>query len=138
MHLSIFFDVFVFLQVFNFFNARKLGKDEVNICSNITDNYLFMLIVVGIFLAQLFIVQFGGKALMLVPLSASQHFVCICIGALSLVNGYVVKKCIPEGCFSCVPMLNETEIINAYDVDSELKKIWFQPATHRRSSKHRI
>jgi hypothetical protein len=26
-HLSIFFDVFVFLQVFNFFNARKLKKD---------------------------------------------------------------------------------------------------------------
>lgn len=25
-HLSIFFDVFVFLQVFNFFNARKLKK----------------------------------------------------------------------------------------------------------------
>jgi Ca2+ transporting ATPase len=30
-HLSIFFDIFVFLQVFNFFNARKLKKDEVNI-----------------------------------------------------------------------------------------------------------
>lgn len=27
VHLSIFFDTFVFLQVFNFFNARKLGRD---------------------------------------------------------------------------------------------------------------
>lgn len=27
VHLSLFFDVFVFLQVFNFFNARKLKKD---------------------------------------------------------------------------------------------------------------
>lgn len=106
VHLSIFFDCFVFLQVFNFFNARKLGRDEVNIFSNINDNYLFMLIVVGIFLAQLFIVEFGGRAVMLVPLSASQHFVCICIGALSLINGFIIKKFIPEGCFNCVPLFN--------------------------------
>lgn len=30
-HLSIFFDIFVFLQVFNFFNARKLKKEELNV-----------------------------------------------------------------------------------------------------------
>lgn len=30
-HLSIFFNVFVFLQVFNFFNCRKLKREEVNI-----------------------------------------------------------------------------------------------------------
>lgn len=75
---------------------------------------------------------------MLVPLTASQHLVCICIGALSLVNGFVIKKFIPDGCFSCIPILNENEVTHVYDVDSELKKIWFQPASHRRSSKHRI
>lgn len=75
---------------------------------------------------------------MLVPLSFSQHFVCICIGLLSLVNGFVLKKFIPDGVFSCIPLLNENEITHVYDVDSELKKIWMQPATMRRSSKHRI
>jgi magnesium-transporting ATPase (P-type) len=106
VHLSIFFDTFVFLQVFNFFNARKLGKDEVNVFSHISNNYLFIIIIIGIFLCQLFIIQFGGKALMLVPLTASQHLACICIGALSLVNGFVFKKFIPDGCFSCIPILN--------------------------------
>lgn len=96
----------MFLQVFNFFNARKLSKDEVNIFSDIGNNYLFMIIVVAIFFCQLFIVQFGGKALMLVPLSFSQHFACICIGLLSLVNGFVLKKFIPDGVFSCIPLLN--------------------------------
>lgn len=66
-----------------------------------------MIIVVGIFFCQLFIVQFGGKALMLVPLSFKQHFICILIGSLSLVNGFILKKFIPEGVFSCVPLLNE-------------------------------
>lgn len=136
--MSIFFDVFVFLQVFNFFNARKLGKDEVNVFSEFFDNYLFIIIVVGIFVCQLFIVQFGGRALMLVPLSAKQHIICILIGSLSLVNGFVLKKLIPDGFFSCIPLLNENEITHVYDVDSELKKIWLQPATHRRSSKHRV
>jgi hypothetical protein len=70
-----------------------------------------MVIVVGIFVCQLFIVQFGGKALMLVPLSASQHCACMCIGALSLVNGYVVKKLVPDTCFNYISIFNETEKI---------------------------
>lgn len=65
------------------------------------------MIVIGIFFCQLFIVEFGGRAMMLVPLTASQHFVCICIGSLSLINGFAIKKLIPEGCFSCIPLLNE-------------------------------
>ena len=50
----------MFLQVFNFLNARKLKKDEINVFSQFFDNYLFILIVAGIFLCQLFIVQVGG------------------------------------------------------------------------------
>lgn len=68
-HLSIFFNIFVFLQVFNFLNARKLKKDELNVFANIFINYLFIAIVIGIFLLQLAIVQYGGLTFQLVPLS---------------------------------------------------------------------
>ncbi len=105
VHLSIFFDVFVFLQVFNFFNARKLKKNEVNICTDIGDNYLFILIVIGIFLCQLFIVQFGGRALKLVPLSFNHHLVSILIGSLSLVWGFIIKTVVPEGCLNSIHLL---------------------------------
>ena len=54
-----------------------------------------MFIVVGIFICQLFIIQFGGRALKLVPLTMNQHLICIIIGALSLVNGVLIKKLIP-------------------------------------------
>ena len=104
-HLSIFFDVFVFLQVFNFFNARKLKPDEINVFSEIGNNYLFICIVVGIFACQIFITQFGGMALKLVPLTLKQHLICIAIGALSLVNGFVIKKFIPDTLFNSVHLL---------------------------------
>ena len=137
IHFSLFFDVFVFLQVFNFFNARKLKPDELNVFANIGNNYLFILIVIGIFACQLFIVQFGGKAVQLVPLTTSQHLMCVIIGALSLVNGVIIKKFIPEGIFNTIPLLTETERMEIYDVDGELNKLFKQPASMRRSSKHR-
>lgn len=117
-HLSLFFDVFVFLQVFNFFNARKLKREDLNVFGNIANNYLFILIVVGIFVCQLFIIQFGGRALKLVPLTTNQHLVCIAIGALSLVNGVFLKRFIPESFMNSFSLLTETESIEIYDVDS--------------------
>lgn len=96
MHFTLFFNVFVYLQVFNFLNARKLKREEINILDGMFSNALFVAIVVGIFVLQLFIVQTGGKAFHLSPLSIEQHIICILIGSLSLVNGIVVKTMIPE------------------------------------------
>lgn len=66
-----------------------------------------MVIVVGIFICQLFIVQFGGKALKLVPLSLEQHLVCIIIGIFSLVWGVIIKTMVPESCLNSVSLLKE-------------------------------
>ena len=110
--------MFVFLQVFNFFNARKLKKEEVNIFENIFDNYLFVLIVVGIFVLQIVIVQIGGRAFMLVPLNMSQHFDCICIGATMVVYGFLAKKLLPESFLNNFELLREGEPIPPYDPDS--------------------
>lgn len=104
-----FFNVFVFLQVFNFFNARTLKRAEINVFQDISDNYLFILIVIGIFITQIFIVQFGGKAFWLVPLNVQQHLICILIGALSLVMGFINKRCIPESIYSNFELLKEQQ-----------------------------
>jgi hypothetical protein len=97
--------VFVFLQVFNFFNARKLKKTDINVFSEIGDNYIFIIIVIGIFVCQLFIVEFGGRAMKLVPLTMYQHLICICIGSLSLVWGVLIKTVIPEGILNSINLL---------------------------------
>lgn len=46
-HYTIIFNVFVFMQIFNEINARKLGEREFNIFSGFFNNYLFIMILVG-------------------------------------------------------------------------------------------
>lgn len=65
------------------------------------------MIVIGIFACQLLIVEFGGRALKLVPLTMNQHLVCIMIGALSIIWGIVIKTIIPEGVLNSVQLLRE-------------------------------
>ena len=86
----------MFLQVFNFLNARKLKKDELNVFANIFVNLLFVVIVIGIFVLQLFIVQYGGKTFQLVPLDTEVHIQCIIIGATGVVWNVIVKVFIPD------------------------------------------
>ena len=48
------------MQVFNLLNARKLGEREFNVFSHFFNNYRFLIIMVGIFGAQLAIIEYGG------------------------------------------------------------------------------
>lgn len=136
-HLSIFFNVFVFLQVFNFFNARKLKKEELNVFENFFDNYLFIAIVVAIFVFQVFIVQVGGKAFMLVPLSFTQHFECILIGATMVVYTFLAKQLVPDSFLNNFALLREGEAPPPYNPDSIFERYRHRPATERRESRHR-
>lgn len=60
-HYTYTFHVFVMMQVFNFFNARKI-HDELNIFHKIFDNMFFPVIVVIIFILQGIILTFGSYA----------------------------------------------------------------------------
>ena len=95
-HLALFFNIFVFLQIFNFFNARKLKKSEINVFSDFFINYLFIVIVIGIFILQLLIVQYGGVTFQLVPLSMDQHIKSIIIGATGVIWNALCKLFIPD------------------------------------------
>lgn len=93
-HFTIFFNIFVFLQVFNSINSRKLLKSERNIFIGITNNSLYLVIQAGICVGQIVMVQFGGRALRTQPLTLKQHLICMAIGSVSLVLGFIVK-CLP-------------------------------------------
>ena len=54
------FQSFVMMQVFNLLNARKLGEREFNIFHNFFNNFRFLAIFIGIFAAQMAIVEYGG------------------------------------------------------------------------------
>ena len=57
---------------------------------------MFIIIVIGIFILQLFIVEYGGTTFQLVPLTSDQHITCIIIGATGVVWNILMKVFIPE------------------------------------------
>ena len=90
-HFTIFFNIFVFMQVFNSINARKLQKDEYNVFSGIFGNWLYLLIQGIIIVGQIILVTFGGRAVRTHPLSLSQHCYCVLISSMTLVWGFFAK-----------------------------------------------
>ena len=90
-HFTIFFNIFVYMQVFNSINARKLQKDEYNVFTGILGNWLYLLIQAIILFGQVILTTFGGRAVRTHPLSVRQHCECLLISALTLVWGLFVK-----------------------------------------------
>ena len=90
-HFTIFFNIFVFMQVFNSINARKLQKDELNVFTGIMGNWLYILIQSIIIVGQMILVTFGGRAVRTHPLSIKQHSYCLGISSMTLVWGFIIK-----------------------------------------------
>lgn len=97
-HYTIFFNIFVFLQVFNEINARKLKREEVNVFKGFFNNFLFVSVLIITIFVQVLIVEYGGRPVHVSPLSMHQHLVTIAIGMTSLIVGIFIKK-LPEGWF---------------------------------------
>lgn len=88
-HYSIFFHVFVLLQIFNEINARKLKHEEINVFKNFFNNPLFILILIVTFIVQFSIIKLGGKSLKTVELSLEENTICLLLGSLSLFAGFI-------------------------------------------------
>jgi len=90
-HFTILFNIFVFMQIFNSISSRKLLKTEWNIFKGIFNNPLYLGIQAFTIITQIFMVQFGGRALRTHPLSLSQHLGCILIASSSMLITFIVK-----------------------------------------------
>ena len=90
-HFTIFFNIFVYMQVFNSINARKLQKDEYNVFTGIFGNWLYLMIQTIIIVGQVILVTFGGRAVRTHALTMNQHLYCLGIAACTLVWGFFVK-----------------------------------------------
>lgn len=96
---TIVFNSFVWMQIFNQFNARKLGEREFNIFADFFNNWYFLLMTIFEIVAQIFIVEYGGQFVQCAPLTLNQQLVCIGIGSFSLIWG-VILKFVPARWFS--------------------------------------
>jgi len=90
-HLTILFNTFVMMQLFNEINARMI-HGERNVFSGIFTNKLFIIIGVGTLIVQIILIQFTGRAFMVRPLSIEQWMWCIFLGFTELIWGQVVTS----------------------------------------------
>ncbi|KAL4507213.1 hypothetical protein ABPG72_002006 [Tetrahymena utriculariae] len=91
VHLTMFFNIFVFLSVFNEINCRKLKPSEINVFEGFFKNPLFLFIIVSTIFVQILMVQFGGRVTKCSPLSFEQNLICILVGASSVIVGMLIK-----------------------------------------------
>ncbi|XP_070827758.1 plasma membrane calcium-transporting ATPase 1-like isoform X2 [Chaetodon trifascialis] len=90
-HYTIVFNTFVLMQIFNEINARKI-HGERNVFEGVFNNPIFCSIVLGTFLIQIIIVQFGGKPFSCVGLTIEQWLWCVFFGLSSLLWGQLVSS----------------------------------------------
>ncbi|CAB3406529.1 unnamed protein product [Caenorhabditis bovis] len=88
-HFTIVFNAFVMMTVFNEINARKV-HGERNVFTGLLQNRVFCVIWITTFIAQIFIIQFGGAWFSTHPLTIPQWIVCIALGVSTLLWGQVV------------------------------------------------
>ncbi|XP_029133669.2 plasma membrane calcium-transporting ATPase 1 isoform X2 [Labrus bergylta] len=90
-HYTIVFNTFVLMQIFNELNARKI-HGERNVFEGVFNNPIFCSIVLGTFVIQFVIVQFGGKPFSCVRLNIEQWLWCTFLGLGSLLWGQLVSS----------------------------------------------
>lgn len=95
LHYTLVFNTFVWLNIFNKFNCRKI-HDELNVFAGFSDSimghYIFAIIVIG----QICMVQLGGDWCQTVPLDFYQFTKCILVGMLSLPISFCLRLVGPK------------------------------------------
>ncbi|TVR64666.1 MAG: calcium-translocating P-type ATPase, PMCA-type [Candidatus Competibacteraceae bacterium] len=86
--LTAFFAFFVFIQVFNTFNARTQG---LNLWENLLENRLFSIIIPGIMVIQVFFITYGGEILRTVGLSV-QEWIIVLLLAVVIIPVDLLRK----------------------------------------------
>lgn len=69
LHYTFIFQAFVFCQIFNQINARKLEGDEFNVFEGILRNPLFIGVIIFTLVIQMVIVEIGGRITKTYPLT---------------------------------------------------------------------
>ena len=108
-HFTIIFQTFVFMQIFNQVNCKKLLETEINVFDKFFNNGLFIGIVLMTLVIQCLLVEFGGKVIQAAPLTVNQNLVCLGFGLSEIIWGFVVK-CFPLKFFSCFYKNKEDEV----------------------------
>lgn len=76
--LTAFFALFIFMGIFNSFNARTT---RLNLLSNIEKNKVFIIVIVFIIIVQMYLIYFGGSMFRTYGLSLKELLITIILSA---------------------------------------------------------
>lgn len=105
---TIIFQTFVFMQIFNQINSRKL-TNQINVFEGFFNNSLFIGIMIFTFVIQMVLVEFGGIAVRCAPLNWEQNGICFGIGFGGLLWSALIKIVINPKYFKGVKINEEPQ-----------------------------
>lgn len=126
VHYTMVFNTFVFMQVFNEFNARKVNTD-MNVFKGLFSNYIFVGIVVVIVACQALIVEFGGEFTSTTHLEWQYWLSCLGLALLEIPLGFIIR-------FIKVPLEPHEIPTRKEGVDEELAFLTQRAPTKPRAS----
>ena len=86
--MTAYFAMFIFLGIFNAFNART---ERINILANITKNKVFIVIFIFIFIAQTYIIYYGGNIFRTYGLTLFEFILVLLLASSILIVDFIRK-----------------------------------------------
>lgn len=120
VHYTLLFNTFMMMNLFNELNARKIGAKEYNIFERFFNNWLFLAIISGQFVAQWFMVELGGSIFRTTPLPFSMILTSVLLGAGSLLVAVILKATPQEWLEKIKIELNEEGVEDGTDIISRV------------------
>merc|ERR1712137_262470 len=90
LHHTLSFNVFVFCQIFNELNSRRVGNEN-DIFKGITRNPMFVGISIATVIIQVLFIQFGGDFTQTEPLPLNLWIFTILVSSISIPIGFVYR-----------------------------------------------
>lgn len=90
-HLTYIFNTFVFLQIFNFINCRKVGPRDFNVFEAPLHNMYFLVVVAGTAATQVLMCECFPGLTATVSLNRSEWGACVAVGATPLLISAALK-----------------------------------------------
>ncbi|KAI9437977.1 calcium-translocating P-type ATPase [Lactarius indigo] len=115
------FNTFVFAQIFNSFNCRRLDR-KLNVYEGVSKNWYFMAVITTEVAVQVLICFVGGAAFDVTRIGAREWFISVGLGCVSLPLGAIIRLTPNEPCergFKKFKLLPESELLPTTRPDAE-------------------
>jgi len=122
-HMTYIFNTFVFMQIFNTYNCRKIGAKEFNILEGIWNNWYFLLVTIGEFFGQIAMVHYFPGITRTTNLSRTEWGGCMVIGFSPIILAPILKLT-PERWLDKLNFKRLVDENKAVDTDKGIMKGW--------------